>query len=325
MKPTFHHRPVNGPFEDPCIYARFLWERRAVLFDVGTISRLNPGDILKVTDIFVTHTHIDHFIGFDTVLRTLLRRDEPLRVFGPSNIIDCIEGKLRGYTWNLIREYPLKLDVLGIDGNTLRRAGFYAQNSFERVDMGSIPFSGTALKEAAFKVDAVTLRHDIPCMGFSLEENFHINIDKAALSARGLPVGPWLSEFKRAIRDEAHEDMEFAISGKTYRLGELRGIARITRGQKISYIMDASPEEDNLRKIGDLVRDSDTLYCEAYFLEADRDRAVERNHLTARLAGEIARLGKVKNLVVMHFSPKYRTDPAAIEREAMEEFQRGGS
>jgi ribonuclease Z len=323
MKPTFHHRPVNGPFEDPCIYARFLWERRAVLFDVGTITRLNPGDLLKVSDIFVTHTHIDHFIGFDTVLRTLLRREEPLRVFGPANIIGCIEGKLRGYTWNLIREYPLRLEVLGIDGQTIWRAGFYAQNGFDRMDLESRPFSGTALEEEAFKVNAVTLRHDIPCMGFSLQENFHINIDKAALSARGLPVGPWLSEFKRAIRDGAPPEREFEISGSTYRLGELGGIARTTKGQKISYVMDASPEEDNVRKIMDLVRDSDTLYCEAYFLEADKDRAVQRNHLTARLAGEIARLAKVKNLVVMHFSPKYRTDPASVEKEAMEEFLKG--
>jgi ribonuclease Z len=325
MKPTFHHRPVNGPFEDPSIYIRFLWERRAVLFDVGTIARLTPGDLLKVTDIFVTHTHIDHFIGFDTVLRTLLRRQQPLRVFGPSNIIECVEGKLKGYTWNLIKEYPLKLEVFAIDGSTIQQAGFYAENCFARVDKGSTPFTGTALKEEAFRVNAVILAHDIPCLGFSLEENFHINIDKAALSERGLPVGPWLSEFKRAVREEAPEDREFVVSGRTYRLGELRGIARITKGQKISYVMDASPHEDNIRKIRELVQDSDTLYCEAYFLEADRDRAVERNHLTARLAGETARLGNVKNLVVMHFSPKYRSDPASIEREAMDEFLNGGS
>ena len=65
----------------------------------------------------------------------------------------------------------------------------------------------------------------------------------------------------------------------------------------------------NIKKIIDFVKDSDTLYCEAYFLEKDRERAVERHHLTAKTAGRIAREAGVKNLVVMHFSPKYREFP----------------
>ena len=38
---------------------------------------------------------------------------------------------------------------------------------------------------------------------FSLKEDFHINIDKAALGGMGLPVGQWLSEFKKAVRENA--------------------------------------------------------------------------------------------------------------------------
>jgi ribonuclease Z len=79
MKPTFHHRPVNGPYEDPALYVRLLRQRRAFLFDAGDISSLSQGDIQKLTDVFVTHTHIDHFIGFDLILRSLLRRERPLR------------------------------------------------------------------------------------------------------------------------------------------------------------------------------------------------------------------------------------------------------
>ena len=104
MKPTFHHRLVNNFFEDPCVYVRVLREKRAFLFDLGDISRLSPSDIQKISDVFVTHTHIDHFIGFDILLRALLRRESPLRIFGPANIIGCVEGKLKGYTWNLIKE-----------------------------------------------------------------------------------------------------------------------------------------------------------------------------------------------------------------------------
>jgi ribonuclease Z len=85
--------------------------------------------------------------------------------------------------------------------------------------------------------------------------------------------------------------------------------------------MDAEPTDENIEKIIDLVRGSNTLYCEAYFIEADRDRARERHHLTARLAGKIAREGGVDNLVVTHFSPKYRGSESSPEQEAMEEFK----
>ena len=74
MKPTFLCSLVNGPFEDPALFVRVLREKRAFLFDVGDVSALAPGDLQKITDVFVTHTHIDHFIGFDSLLRALLRR-----------------------------------------------------------------------------------------------------------------------------------------------------------------------------------------------------------------------------------------------------------
>ena len=322
MKPTFHHRPVNSPFDDPSVYVRVLREKRALLFDLGYTNRLKPNDIQKITDVFVTHTHIDHFIGFDSLLRALLRREFPLRIFGPSGIIECIEGKLRGYTWNLIKEYPLKIEAFGINEKHISHAGFYAENCFNKTDYGEKPFDGTLLKEGYFEVKAACLTHQIPCLGFSLEEDFHINIDKAALNRLVLPVGPWLSEFKKAVRENADDDTEFKISGRIYTKKELMEIAMITEGQKISYVTDSSMDEENIRKIITLVKDSDTLYCEAYFLEEDRERAIERHHLTAKTAGRIAREAGVKNLVVMHFSPKYRECPDAPEKEALMEYNK---
>jgi ribonuclease Z len=128
MKSALIHRLINNPFEDPSLFVRIARERRAFLFDIGNISRLSPGDLQKITDVFVTHTHIDHFIGFDLLLRALLRRDIPLRVYGPENICDCIAGKLRAYTWNLIREYPLHIDVYAVQGNNVVTTGFSAEN-----------------------------------------------------------------------------------------------------------------------------------------------------------------------------------------------------
>jgi ribonuclease Z len=322
MKPTFHHRLVNNRYEDPCLFIRMVREKRAFLFDVGRIDSLKPGDLMKITDVFVTHMHIDHFIGFDTLLRTFLRRDIPFRIYGPENIIECVEGKLRGYTWNLIEEYPLKVEVFAISGSEIRHSSFHAENSFRREDRDATTFDGIALREPPFTVRTEVLSHGIPCLGFSLEEDFHINIDKDALSRLDLPVGPWLGLLKKMIRDKAGQNAPLVVGDREFALSDLSSIAHITSGQKVSYLTDISPEEDNIKRAIELVRDSDSLYCEAYFLHEDMQRALERHHLTARIAGRIADEAGVKNLVLMHFSPKYHDRLTEIEAEAMREYGR---
>ena len=105
MKPSFYPRLINDPFLDPGLYIPFLYEKRAIMFDIGELNTLTPRDLLKVSHVFVTHTHMDHFIGFDRLLRIFLGRDKELHLFGPSGFFEHIEGKLRGYTWNLVEEY----------------------------------------------------------------------------------------------------------------------------------------------------------------------------------------------------------------------------
>lgn len=324
MKPIFHHRLINGVYEDPTLFVRMLRERRAFLFDIGYIGSLKSGDLLKVSNVFVTHMHIDHFIGFDMLLRALLRRKEALHVYGPDGIIECIGGKLRGYTWNMIREYPLEIEVFGISGRGIRHAGFAAENKFEMVNKGSADFKGIVMEESGLRVKAANLSHGTQCLGFSLEEDIHINIDKAALTKIGLPVGPWLAGLKTLIRQNAAQDTMLRVDGKDYKISELAHIASTSKGQKISYITDISPEEDNVRKAIELAEESDTLYCEAYFLHDDMDKAIQRNHLTARMAGGIAGRAGVGSLVTMHYSPRYRSVSDALEQEAMDEFVKWG-
>ena len=75
MKPSFHTKLFNPPFKDPGLYVRLLREGRALMFDLGSTENLSARDLLKTTDIFVTHTHIDHFIGFDNILRISLKKE----------------------------------------------------------------------------------------------------------------------------------------------------------------------------------------------------------------------------------------------------------
>lgn len=320
MKPVFHLKLLNGLFEDPCLFVRILREKRAIQFDLGDISRLGAADIFKITDVFVTHMHIDHFIGFDTLLRVILRREIPLNVYGPPNITACVAGKLRGYTWNLIEDYPSVINVFAFDGKSVRRTIFKAGNRFRREAAGTAPSDGVLLETPEFQVRAVKLRHGTPCLAFVIEEGVHINIDKDRLIKMGLPVGPWLTTFKKILRRGDAGDRTLEIEGKSYAIDELRAVADFTRGQKISYATDIAMTRNNVSSLIGFIRDSDIFFCEAYFLEKDRDRAEKRFHLTAKTCGSIAKEASVRKLSVINISPKYWDCPDMVIREAMEEF-----
>ena len=320
MKPIFHHRLLNDYFEDPCLFVRILREKSAMLFDVGDIRNLGPAEIYRIADLFVTHTHIDHFVGFDTVLRAVLRKDLPLNVYGPPGIDGCIEGKLKGYSWNLIREYPTVINVFSYNGKTVTHSVFTAEGGFRREVISRSGSDGVLLKNPLCKVRAAILDHGIPCLAYAIEEEFHINIDKDRLTKKGLQVGPWLSEFKKLIRENPEQDAALTIEGKDYRLSRLLDIASVTKGQKICFATDLAITGKNIEGLVNLAQGSDVLYCEAYFLEADRARASERFHLTAKTCGRIAKEAAVKKLVLMHFSPKYRDCPDLVINEAMTEF-----
>lgn len=321
MKSSFHTRLINGPFDDPGLYVRLFREGRAILFDTGFTTSLSARDILKITDLFVSHTHIDHFIGFDNILRIHLKKETPLNLYGPEGFIGRAEGKLNGYTWNLIEEYPLALNVFEVHEKTVKHAAFRSVNRFMREDLGSRQFDGTVTSGPFCKVSAAILDHRIPCLAYSIKEDYHINIDKAKLQKMKLPVGPWLNKLKHAIRNN-DKGAVFDVDGRRLSFDDAGEFVIITKGQKVSYVVDALGSDENIKKIIELVNGSDILYIETYFLDEDKDRAQSSCHLTAKEAGRIAREAGVDRFVPLHFSPKYMDRPEALLMEAVEEFGR---
>jgi ribonuclease Z len=337
MTPSFSSYLVNDVFGDPGVYVEIRWSKRALLFDLGRNDSLGPTRLLRATDIFISHTHMDHFIGFDTVARVALGRGKKLRLYGPPGLIDNVHGKLRGYTWNLVDGYPLTIEVCEFHAQKIRQACFRATDGFASSDPSVFPPASspqteifTVMEDPMFTVKAVALNHRIPSFAYSLEEQFHINVNKEKLHAAGLPVGSWLKDVKQHIWQGKPDDFRFTATlyeehrrtEHEFVLGELKErFLTISRGQKIVYAVDARYDEDNEANIVELASGADLFYCESPYLDVDAEKAGDRYHLTARQAGLMARKAQVRDLVVFHFSPRYTGQGEAIEREAMEAFQ----
>ena len=295
MRPLLRPQLVNGPFGDPGVYVDVIFERRAFLFDLGEIAALAPRQILRVSDVFVTHTHMDHFVGFDRLLRLSLGRDRPVTLFGPPRFIEQLEHRLAAYTWNLVSNYA----------------------------------SDFTIRACELTQDGVLRDHQIPCLGYALEEKTHINVWKNRLAELGLAPGPWLSELKRAVLAGAADDAVIVVPDpdarpareRRFTLGDLRGrVLRFVRGQKVAYITDIAGHAENERRVVELVRDADVLFIEAAFLSADAADAARKYHLTAQRAGEIARHAAVQQVVPFHFSPRYADRECELRSELQTAF-----
>lgn len=328
MADTFlQPRLVNGPFDDPALFVAFRYQRRAFFFDLGKIDRLGLRELHKVTDVFVSHTHIDHFIGFDHLLRSSLSNENELRIYGPRGLIENIRGKLAGYTWNLIEDYPLSLSVHEVDESGRRISRFRAAHGFKLEEETVLPFAGVLLEEPAFTVRAVILDHRVPCLAFALKEKNRLNIRRDRLEELGLESGPWLDELKRLLREGAPDPQQLEMplrdgrGKKTLSLKEWRDLLIVeTEGQKIVYVVDNIFSPANAERVLSLARGADLFYCEAAFSQAEEERARQRYHLTATQAGTLARKAKVRHFVPFHFSRRYEAEPKRLFDEAMEAF-----
>lgn len=328
MKPLLLAQLINPPFGDPALLIEVLWEKKAFLFDLGDLRSVRPAKLLKIFHVFVSHTHIDHFIGFDTLLRLLLNREKTLHLYGPPGFLAQVQGKLSGYTWNLTADYPFNIIAAEIYPARICYQSFACHDRFLPGKEKEEPFSGVIATDPQIQIRIAHLDHFIPCLAFALQERFHINVHKEILTRMGFPVGPWLKELKMAIWRGEREDFLLPVPKdregnkvQNFPLGYLQEALTITPGQKIVYVSDCLYQEENIKKILELAEGADLFFCEAAFLEKDVQRAAARGHLTAWQAGNLARRGQAKKLIIFHFSPQYAGEASALYREAEEAFQ----
>ena len=321
LRPEF----LNGPFGDPSLYIWETNEKDALLLDCGDLTRFTPKQLLKVSSIFLSHCHMDHFFDFDLFLRIHMGTKKAVRVYGPPETSHRVAGKLASYTWNLLYDQSLEFAVVDLDPMTGTRTQtqFQAKNQF-RPSMPVVERwnpKDPILDVRTYQVRTALLDHRTPSLAYAVEEKVTVSVNEDALKEMGLKPGTWINELKNWYLFGGSKDENLQVlklSGETAELNaaELAGkILSPRQRHKIAYATDGAANPANHQALLELVRDADVLFSETCFLELDRKLADETKHFTTQFIGTLAQEAGVKKVVPFHFSKRYLGNPEQVWNE----------
>ena len=230
--------------------------------------RKNKIKLSKIDIILISHAHGDHYFGLIGLISTfsLLKRDKKLIIFCPLSVFKIIQAHIKFSKMTL--SYELDLRVL----NNETKINIF-QNDF-------------------FYIDAFPLKHSIYTNGFIVSEKkkkrklilqkaLENNIEKIYFNN--------LTNRKNVVNKDGVEI--------NYRDVTKEG----DKPKKFAYCSDTAYFEDLVKNINGV----DLLYCETTFLNRDQDKAKITLHSTTADAAILAKKGKVKRLLIGHFSSRY--------------------
>ena len=222
----------------------------------------------KITHIFISHLHGDHYLGLMGVLSSynLSKRTKALTIFGPKGLDEIITTQFRWSNNKLT--YPLTFVETKTDGLNL------------------------LLDHPRFSVHSFPLTHRLPTTGFLISEKEGLrNLKKEKLQERKIP----LAAIQSLRNGEDYFDEggnSYLVKDYTLPLSPLRGYA---------FCSDTSFEP----KLKKFIQNPPLLYHESTFMELNAARASVTFHSTAKQAAEMANLLKAKSLLLGHFSSRY--------------------
>ena len=306
----------NGVFGDPQLHLRLRHLGRSLLFDLGDGVRLPARLAHQVTDVFISHAHMDHISGFHWLLRSRLSDLPICRVYGPPGLVKHIEGFIQCYLWDRIGDRGPVFQIAELHGNYLRRYRIQPGGPpFEHID--DLPVAnGVVHEEVGFRVRAKALDHHTPVLAYAFEPAKELNVRKQRLTDRGLEPGPWLASLKQQLLAGQRDALIELPNGRTTPAGTLGDdLVLIRPGKKLVYATDLADTDENRKQLCKLAHNAHTFFCEAPFVEADSKQARRTGHLTARACGEIATAAGVARLVPFHFSRRYADNPHELYEE----------
>ncbi len=327
MRRTFQLALPNGPLGDPLVVVRPRLGGRWLLLDAGDMAAVGARALLAVGDVLISHAHVDHVFGLARLLRVRLgRTDRPLRLFGPAGLAAHVRAHLGGYAWNLVDAFPLDLRVVEVHADRTLTWRFPESGGFEPhvESAGAGPADGPVHADEQFELSALPLAHGaLTSLAWRLREPRALNVDPVRLAEEGLPTGPWIADLKQRVRAGAAGDEPFALpTGAVAPLDALRArVLRESEGDSVVYATDLAPTAATRAALVPFAAGARRLVIEAHFVEADRELAVRHDHLTAALAGAIAREAAPAWASPIHFSSRYAERVATVWDEFEEAAQ----
>jgi ribonuclease Z len=269
----------------PCIMVRRGSD--TLLFDCGEgaqqqMMRARTG--FTVDAVFVTHWHADHFLGIAGLVQTLsfTGRTDPLPVYGPAWVHEAVSA-IRS-----LSRFSLRFSI----------------SSVQMSHGSEIRFSG-------YTVQAFATDHGMESFGYILVEDERpgrFNRDQAV--ALGIPPGPLFGRLQRG------ETVCVAQDGESVHVSPDQVMGPPRPGRKIVYTGDTRPVTSRIRETA---QNPDLLIHDATYDDADKERAAEVFHATAREAGEVAAALHARTLALVHISSRY-TSAAGHVRDAERVF-----
>ncbi len=170
------------------------------------------------------------------------------------------------------------------------------------VAVQEVEFPGVVFEHKDFVVQAEFLDHGIPCLGFRLEER----------TTYALQSPDSLSHLPGPLRGELTLGKDVEFEGTVYRHEEH---TRKKQPFILSFIFDTKICPACFL----LAKDATLLISEAVYTNDLVEKANEHYHMTAYQVGQLARDSNVQELVLTHFSQRYK-DVEELEQDAKRAF-----
>ncbi len=248
-----------------------------LMFDCGegTQRQLMASSVsfMKITSIFITHLHGDHFLGLPGLIQSMnfYGRETPLHVYGPEGTEEMV-GSVLG-----LGIFDRRYEVQGRDLSP-----------------------GDAVDGDGYQVKAFRADHTTPALGYVFQEDDRPGrFDPEKAKALGVKEGP---SFSRLVEGRS---VKVGMSKVTPDM--VMGPPR--KGLRLVYSGDTAP----CAELESACAGADVLIHEATVTSDLEAKAREFGHSTARDAALLARDSGAGTLYLVHISGRYDEVDALME------------
>ncbi|MGK0363652.1 MAG: ribonuclease Z [Saprospiraceae bacterium] len=299
--------------EDICILVKFDNHSGNYICECGDASKLTVKECQDTKAIFISHTHIDHFVNFDFILRHQIGTGKRIIICGPQGITKQVQSRILAYTWNLIEEESITYEIREIIDETNYLTSELRPPLWEIKELGEIEDT-PILSNEKFDVNYTILNHKTPSISYLFKENDSVKIDMTSSEFRG---GKWVNELKLAF--EAKDNLRLIkVADLEYKAKDLFHLLKLKIGASLGVIMDHAAIPENHEKILSLFSNCDKVFIESFYKEEDKESAELNFHSYSKASGRIMRECQVQEAIPVHFSRKYKSEEIS---EIMEEFE----